>query len=164
MPTAEDDVLVASIDELVHTFHAALVALVPVAERAKLTWAETMDQHHSWEKLQACLFDVFVRQPISADQDRVAGEFRLPPYDIDLDDYASTSWLSCRTESETDMAFVRFVTHDQPFDTVQGVEIAPTSHKAGRSIEIPLTSARFSYLRRTPDGSMERIHGIEATE
>lgn len=160
----DDDVLAATVDELMHNFRSALVAIIPSAERAKLPWSDVMNQHPSWEKLQKCLFDVFVAQPVSVDRDRIPGEFPLAPYDVDLDDYMSTSWIACRTTTGDELAFVRFATDGDPFNRVQCVEVDPTTCRSVHRYEIPLTEASFLVVRRGPDGNTSRLYAVTAVE
>ena len=161
----DDDVLVASVDELVRNFRSALIAVIPAAERAKFIWSDVMYQHPAWEKLQGCLFNTFVVQPISVDRNRASGELPLAPYDIDQDAYALSSRIICETVAGNEITFVRFVTGEgQPFDTVQGVEVDPAVNKKGHHVEIPLTDVRFLFLRRMSDGTTVRVYNIEAFE
>src|SRR4051812_49169121 len=121
--STDDDALVATIDELMHNFRSALVAVIPPAERAKLSWSDSMNQHPSWEKLQGCLFDVFVAQPVSVDRSRTLDQYPTAPYDIDVDDYSSNSWIACEAETiGRELAFVRFTTDGEPFNRVQIAE------------------------------------------
>ncbi|MBB4905044.1 hypothetical protein [Actinophytocola algeriensis] len=93
----------------------------------------------------------------------MAHEFPLAPYDIDLDDYAAKSWLSFSRGSGADLALVRLVTHDSPFDTVEGVEVDPATFARGQRFEVPLGDTTFAYVRRTP-GETVRVDRIAAVE
>jgi hypothetical protein len=162
--TTDDDVLVATIDELVSNFRSALVALIPSAERAKLQWSDVMNQSPSWEGLQQQLFYTFVAQPVSVDRGRVPGEFHLAPYDIDLTDYVSTSWIACRTAAGEELPFTRFVTDGEPFNVVRCVKLSPTTDRVVDRYDIPLAEVSFLYVRRAPDNYTSRIYTVTSVE
>jgi len=86
----DDDLLEATIDEMVDTFRSALIALLPAANRSKLTWADE-NQHRDWESLAESAFNTFVRGPIQADITGRSMAAPLARYDIDSDSYASQS-------------------------------------------------------------------------
>jgi hypothetical protein len=76
----DGDVLVATIDDLLANCRSALIALLPAAERAMLTWADD-NQHRDWERLAECVFDALVRGPVISDRNRLEDEFVLARYE-----------------------------------------------------------------------------------
>ncbi len=159
----ENDVLVASVSELVQNFRSALLAVLPAADRAMLTWADH-NQHYDWEKLAQCMFDVFVRSPLSVDRHRAAGEFELAAYDIDVTSYSDTSWIACRPDPDKSLALVRLLTNEQPFDTVQAVEVDSETYVASDRLTIPFAETEFAYVRRRPDGPDSLVMRVEAED
>ncbi|MCT2584637.1 hypothetical protein [Actinophytocola gossypii] len=160
----EDDVYTASIDELISNFRSALIALVPVAERARMVWADAMEQHYEWEKLQQAVFNAFVAQPIAMDRGRDDAQLPLSTYDIDVADYSPMSWISCQSSLEEDLALVRLVTHEHPFDIVQAAKVDSENFQRSSVVEIPYERSSFCYIRRMRDGKAVRISNIEAVE
>ena len=159
----EDDVLIASIDELLGTFRAALLALVPVADRAKLGWREN-ETHPAWERLAVCAYDAFVRGPVSVDRDRRASDFLLAPYDIDLEGYGDNSWIGVEDSIHPGCAMVRVVSVAAPFDSVQIVDVDLVSGRPGERRLVRWDDARFLLYRRSADGAIQCVSSVVAEE
>jgi hypothetical protein len=161
--STEDDVLNAAIDELMSTFRAALLALAPVADRAKLGWGDN-ETHPDWERLAACAFDVFVRSPISMDRDRGALDAPLALYDIDIDAYGAASWIGVGDSIQSGPAMIRLLSSVSPFDTVQVVNIdLATGLPAERGL-VRWEDARFFLVRRSENGSLVCVTTVIAEE
>jgi hypothetical protein len=159
-----DDVLVATVDELVLAFRSAVTAMIPAADRIKLYWQDDF-QHRDWERLVQVVFDSFVRSPIGADRSGIGDEFPLPPYDIDLEDYAGASWIGCRAgAASTALALVRFLSRGAPLDTVQAVEVDPVSMTVGQRVELDYADVHFFLVRRRENGTSCEVERIEAVE
>jgi hypothetical protein len=79
------------ISELIATFRESILALMPVADRALLSWRDE-DAHDDWERLVESAFVVFVQSPIFLDP---ANRTALPlaRYDFDIPTYRSSSWI-----------------------------------------------------------------------
>ena len=60
-----DEILMlhVGVSDLVANFRNALVAVLPFADQVMMGH-EDEEMHHDWEKLAACMFDVFVRGPL----------------------------------------------------------------------------------------------------
>lgn len=145
-----DDALRASVWELVSTFRQGLVALTPAADRARLPWRDDY-QHPSWEAMTHSLFDAFVSNPITVDGSGLKGIYRLARFDIDYDDYSNASWIS-PSQSETNLALVRFSTNRAPFDTVEFAEIDPDSHHFVRRTRRAWQQSDYVVVRRGSGG------------
>jgi hypothetical protein len=143
----DEFVLRAGIGELVSTFRDALLAVVPFADRVELGH-EDEEMHHDWEKLASCMFDVFVRSPISVDRGRDLTDHPLARYDIDRDDYVEASWLGVRP----DAAFVRFWSVAAPFDAVE-VAVLDGDLRVVERTSLPWGGLSFTYHRRGPTRS-----------
>jgi hypothetical protein len=158
-----DDVLAASIDELMDTFRSALLALVPVADRAKLGWADR-DTHRDWERLAACAFDTFVRGPISADRDWDSRHAPVARYDLDASGYGEVSWIGEGDSSSPGRAVVRLLSTVEPFDTVQVVEVDCESDLAGERRSVRWDECRFFLVRRSAGPTLEIVTSVVAEE
>jgi hypothetical protein len=164
MGPSSDDVLIASVSDLVSNFRSAMLALLPVADLSMLGWRDD-EMHPDWEKLSECLFDVFVRGPVDADSGRAFGELPLARYDIDLEDYSTHSWVGvCSGAGTTYMAFVRFVSQVEAFDAVQVVEVDPVTGATGRRQLVAWCPNEIVLVRREPDHADCIVRMIEAVE
>jgi hypothetical protein len=160
--TSFNDTFVATISELLENFRAALFSLVPVAERSMINWSD-LDTHDDWENIARVLFDSFVSNPIRSDVGRSRNDLPLPPYDIDVIDLSRNSWI--RVDSGTDsLAFVRLLSGDRPFDTVQAVAVSADGSKVGDRCLRPFSEVEFSVFRRSSEGSDAIVREIEADE
>jgi hypothetical protein len=158
----DDDLFRASISELLRNFRDALLALIPVADVAMIDYRDE-SMHRDWERLAECMFDVFVRSPVDSAADRTGRELPLARYDIDLDDYSESSWLTAGGVTGSD-AIVRFLSSVKPFDTVQVVEVDPVTFRAGQRRSVPLRDLDPTLWWRTTDGGSRAVLGIEAVE
>jgi hypothetical protein len=157
-----EDVLEASIPELVTTFRDALLAMVPLASRAGLPW-EGYDAHPAWERLVAAAFDAFVSGPISTDRGRGQFDRPLARYDIDLKSYADFSWIGVG-ESTSELALVRLTGRAQPFDSMECVELDRETGQIGRSLVVPWAPANLQLVRRSANGDVENFSQVVAEE
>jgi hypothetical protein len=162
MTLDSNDSLVATIDELIETFRVALLALVPVADRAFLNWSD-MDTHPGWERVSVALFDTFVRGPIASDLSRGEHDFPLPGYDIDSTNLSKNSWIRVLTKCENSYVFVRFLSRIGPFDTVQVAAVDLESHQVGERLLFDVEDVNFSLLRRGVDAG-DLIFGVEVND
>jgi hypothetical protein len=151
-----DDILKATIGELVDNFRCALLAVLPIADRSKINYQD-VGTHRDWEQLAECMFNVFTRSPIESARARAGNELPLARYDIDLDDYFGMSWLTVDVNSPHQSALVRLLTRDEPFDTVQVVEIDPVTLRAGQKRTVPLREAAFVLCQRLENGRAEKL-------
>jgi hypothetical protein len=131
----------ASIDELVDPFRDGLLALIPMAERAQLTWRD-LNTHDDWEYLARSLYTVFVGNPTALPATVPVKPKPLAPYDYDLDDYSEYSWIEfTRQGLEEGYALIRLLSTDTPFDTLHLVQIDPLSGTPGRTTKLPLVGS-----------------------
>ncbi|WP_236787658.1 hypothetical protein [Amycolatopsis sp. GM8] len=160
---SSDDILRATVDELFSNFRNALLAMIPFADRAMISYRDH-DMYRSWEHLAECLFDVFVRDPIEADRSRNSAEFSLARYDIDQADYLRSSWIALDSEPGNHVAVVRFLSMSEPFDTVQVVDVDHTTFSAGPARVVPWQEAKFIFFRRFENARAEVVTRVEAVE
>ncbi len=163
MMSNADDVYRATVSELVANFRQALLALIPVAERAQINYKD-IEPHRDWERLAECSFDVFVRSPIGADRTATGRELPLARYDIDLADYLKVSWLTPYPEAPHRGAVVRLLSRDTPFDTLQVVRVDSESLLAGERITLPIANATLALFRRDEAGAASVLSTVEAIE
>lgn len=165
MATAVDYGVGISIDDLISTFRDALVAVVPAADRAGLTWSDE-NSHDDWERLAECLFDVFVASPIRADPRWTSAIEPLPRYDFDIPEYGSLSWIEVIIpERPARFAFVRLLSREEPFDALQVVQLDQDAWSAGeRSILQWASGMQFRVIERSNDGKLDVITFVNPSE
>lgn len=159
----QGDVYRATIGELVENFRGALLAVLPMADRAKMSPLDA-NPHRDWERLAETIFDAFVRGPIQADAARDDHELPLARYDIDHADYLGLSWLAIDAEAPFRSAVVRLLSTVSPFDTVQTVEIDPVTLLAGPRRTCAASGLEFVFFRRNETGQDFVVTEIEAVE
>lgn len=72
-------------------FRSALLALVPIAERAGIGWRRDV-AYDEWDSVASSLFKAFVEEPIRwALPEAERSRFSLPPYDLLLERYETTA-------------------------------------------------------------------------
>lgn len=161
--TEAEDVYRATVSELFDNFRSALIAILPIADRAKINFRDE-ETHRDWERLAASMFDAFVRSPIDSDRVAIGSELPLARYDIDVDDYLAVSWLASNADSPHRGAVIRFLSRDAPFDTVQVVDIDPVTLRAGTRRTVAISEIRPALYRRRESGEGTVVTQIEAVE
>jgi len=165
LDTGEDleDVLEATVSELIATFRESIIVLVTIAERAKMSWRDE-PTHPDWDAIQAAHFSSFVSNPIAADSRSVVGQYRLAPYDIDTQTYDQLSWLSIADHHVHNFAFVRFVTRHEPFDYVQLIELDDNLNSTRQTLEFPWGEGTVFNLNQHSRSSLRIVENICALE
>jgi hypothetical protein len=161
--TEAEDVYRATMGELFDNFRHALLAILPIADLAKINYRDA-ETHRDWERLAESLFDAFVRSPIDSDRSAIGGELPLARYDIDVDDYLAVSWLASDADSPHRGAVIRFLSQCAPFDTVQVVDIDPVTLQAGGRRTIAAGEIGPVLYRRRESGEFTVVTQIEAVE
>lgn len=161
---SHDDVLRASVGELVAAFRQGLIGFLPTAERLMMPWQDE-NQHRDWERVAEAMFDACVRSPIGADEGRSAGEYKLARYDIDVEAYDELSWISVRHPSyDVSLAMIRLMSRRDPFDTVEAAVVDAVSLARSGSVELPFDEVEFAYLRRVVGAAPQEAVDIVAVE
>jgi hypothetical protein len=143
-----EDVLRSSVTDLVLAFRDALRGFVPVADRLQMPWKDG-NQHRDWERVAEAMFDACVRGPVEAEVERPAREFLLPRYDVDVESYAESSWISVQSAGRHGrLVMSRLASDREPFDSVQAAVIGATTLRATGVITIPIRDADFVFVRR----------------
>jgi hypothetical protein len=103
-----------STNELAFIFHDALIALAPIAERARMSWQEP-NNYDDWDSMAAAIYKSIVIGSLGH-----AAEWEnfdaLPEYDERISSYSDNSFLTALEDKRT-LAFVCFETISTPFDT-----------------------------------------------
>ena len=103
-----------SVNELTLIFRDALLALIPIADRARMQWREPKN-YDDWDSIAQSLFQSIVVSSL-AHAGPLQPSYELPKYDVRIANYSENSFLST-SACPTDLAFVCFETGQSPFDS-----------------------------------------------
>ena len=140
---------------LLSNLRDALSALVPVAERARISWRED-DAYDDWDDLASRIYDVLVGRPIAADMSGGLEALHLAPYDIRLSSYIEHSAIVARASDHSVLVFNRLLAGDGEFSAAEAL----SARVDGRLLEVeptvlPIDSVSWLLLRRRRDGSTD---------
>jgi len=114
----EEDMLsekwVTSVDELVQTFRAALIALIPIADRAHMPWREP-NNYDDWDSIAAAIYKSIVLRSLEESLEW-SGFDPIQKYDKRADRYSNSSFLTTKDDPGA-CALVCLETKSSPFDT-----------------------------------------------
>jgi hypothetical protein len=158
---SDEDILFASVHELVTSFREALTALVAPADRILLAWGRDGYESPTWDRVVECVYDAFVRVNIRNNIHRVPDELPVPQFSIDVPDYSSHSWIGFIDDEGVPHALVRFESGADPFDAVHLAVLDAESLLAIDRIALPWSAVRFSYCRRTPGSEAVSVDEVE---
>lgn len=137
--------------DLLAIFREGLVALIPVAERARIAWREPR-VWDPWEDIERALFDSIVASVVDNAVPDVPRP--LPKYGSACPGYAALSFVterSARLRGER-LVFSRLISAGEPFDTMRFLEVDAGFAPAGRTMEIALAAASPELAARFGDG------------
>ena len=102
------------VNELVRIFRAALIALIPIADRAHMPWREP-NNYDDWDSMAAAIYESIVSRSLeeSSEWDKFDA---IPKYGKRTDRYSNYSFLTAQHEPGA-CAFICFETESSPFDT-----------------------------------------------
>lgn len=163
MADLDDDIYRSTITALFENFRCALLALLPMADRAKINFRDE-ETHRDWERLAQNIFDVFVGAPIDADRAATSRDLPLARYDLDLSDYLGVSWITASPQAPHNAAVVRLLSKDAPFDTVQVVDVNEVSLLAGSRTTLHINTLSLALYRRSETGESTVVAEIEAND
>jgi hypothetical protein len=137
--------------ELLGIFREGLVALIPVAERARIPWRGPAT-YDPWEDIARILFESIVASVV---ENSVPTPPRpLPRYGVAYGSYADLSFFTeraARLRGEQ-LVFSALATVKAPFDTMRLLEVDAAFVPTGRTVDIPLLLALPELAARDPDG------------
>jgi len=137
-----------SVHEMLGLFRDALIALIPSANRAHMSWREP-DAYDDWDQICEAIYQSFVVQSVE-NAEEIGTFFPIPKYDMRIISYDGNSFISEQSTRER-AAFVCFETHSEPFDTC----LFATLDMSGKIIgftKSPLSNVRMIFARRDKDG------------
>ena len=103
-----------SVNKIIHIFRDALLALIPIADRARILWREP-DNYDDWDLIAQSLFRSIVVMSLE-NADECKALQGTPKYDERISDYSLKSFLST-SKGSGELAFICFETDSLPFDT-----------------------------------------------
>ena len=127
------------VEELFDIFRDGLIALVPIAKRARITW-QGPDIYDNWDNIAIGLFDGIIENVV---YNMVGGPIgRIPRYGQTFLNYADKSFFTNINLSSPNM-FHSFETRLKPFDHV-GFVVGDTSATHIDFVDVPVSETKFA--------------------
>lgn len=139
-----------TVNELMEIFHQALLAMIPIAEKARMPWKEP-DTYDDWDEICEVIYKSIIIQSIRNDDKNI----KLQPilkYDARVDDYSQLSFITKEQSSEY-LAFVCFETSQAPFDVCLFAVLDAQGKVTGQQ-RYPLSATKFLFAGRNSHGIM----------
>lgn len=155
VPTSNSEAWRVTANALLANLRDALSALVPVAERARISWREG-EAYDDWDDLASCVYDVLVSRTIAADVGAGREALPLAPYDMRLPSYAEHSAIAARTDDGSVLLFNRLLAGEGDFAAAEAVSASLDGRllEAGPAV-LPIDSVSWLLLWRRRDASTE---------
>jgi hypothetical protein len=136
------------IAELIGIFRASLIALIPLAERARIPW-QGPEVYDPWETIERALFEAIVESVV--ENARPSPPCALPKYGIAHRSYADLSFITdraARLRGER-LAFIELTTIQDPFDTMCFLDLGADFIPTGRNVELSVLQVTPELAART---------------
>lgn len=137
--------------DLIGIFREGLVALIPVADRARIAWRGPA-VYDPWEDVERALFASIVASVV---ENAVPDPPRpLPKYGLVYGSYADLSFFTDQTArlGGERLVFLALTTAQEPFDTIRFLDVDAAFVPTGRTVDVPLSRARPELAARDAAG------------
>jgi len=138
---------IANVTELVGLFREALLALLPVMDKARIEWREGRT-YDPWENIERILYDSILGSCVE-NAVPTGSAVRLATYGLVRPTYADRSFLVASGVGNA--AFLELATRPQPFDEAVFLELRPDLTSSESRIRRPLNDLQL--LLAIPDKS-----------
>ncbi len=145
-----------SVDELLALFRDAIQALIPVAERAHMSWREP-DAYDDWDAICQTIYRSIVIGSIEH-AEGIGGFMPMLDYDLRTQFYGNNSFIGDATSKEQ-AAFVCFETEELPFDRCRFAVLDP-NFKVASERRLLTADVRFSFFSRGDDGTLKSFDSM----
>jgi hypothetical protein len=146
-----------SVDELLALFRDAMCALIPIAERARMSWKEP-DAYDDWDAICQAIYRSIVIGSIEH-ADGIGRSSPMLDYDLRTSSYAKNSFIGDATSKE-EAAFVCFETVNLPFDRCLFV-VLDSNLKVVSEKRVLTADAHFSFFRHSDDdGTLKSFNNM----
>ncbi len=137
--------------ELIVIFRASLVALIPVAERARIAW-QGPEVYDPWETIEQALFTSIVGSTV--ENARPSPPCSLPKYGTAHRSYANLSFITDRTARLRGerLVFIELTTLQDPFDTMCFLELGADFVPTGQTVKLSVLQVAPELAARTANG------------
>lgn len=155
-----------SVNELLHIFEGALLAVIPWLEKAKINWKEG-EAYDDWDNIVEAIYGNIVYASLEcsplyiSSKGEVMCEYSIAKYNFHYEDYSSMDFIGvkCMNNPEKQYAFVAFQSNVTPFDSVKVAELDNKEKLLGY-VSFKNENLEFSYIKRS-DGIRKIIREIE---
>ena len=132
---------------LMASMREALQAIAPVLDRVGVRHRPAEAAYDGWEDLEAQVFRSVIGEPVE-----LADAFSLAKHGFNLESYAEQSFLNLADNDAHQLAFVRFHSAVESFDSVVGAQLQPNTFVVTGTTIVPFDKARFSLCANRRDG------------
>lgn len=151
--------------ELLNVFRDALLAIVPVVERAMMGWRDE-EAYDDWDAIADVLYEQLVVASVRwslAETDHAA--FKMPPYNTLVESYNDLRFFAVTAPTlRAPGAFHSFSTTGTAFDTVRVRELDEYGEIVGEGvIAVPIESVQYSLATKDRTGKLSHIDRITTT-
>ncbi len=132
---------------LMASMREALQAIAPVLDRVGVHHRPAEATYDGWEDLEAQIFRSVIGEPAE-----LAGAYPMARYGFSLESYAELSFLNLAGNGAHKLAFVRFQSEGESFDSVLGAQLQPTTFAVIGTTIVPFDKAHFELCASRRDG------------
>lgn len=161
-PAPESGAWCGTVNVLLANLRDALSALIPVAERARISWREG-EAYDDWDGLASFVYEIIVGRTIAADANVGPGMLPLAPYDMRLPSYVENSNFVVVTQDGSALFFNKLLAGEGDFAAAETLpaRLDGRLHDAD-PVVLPIDSVEWKLLRRRSDGSTELFERVTA--
>jgi hypothetical protein len=150
-----------TVTELFGILHQALVALVPIAEKARVPWRDG-EAYDDWDAIAGCLYDNLVVRAISCAKESAGLDMELPKYDITYPSYegAFIQVEGGGIPNGITAVFVGFAGTSPDFVNVKWVRMLHFGNAPEQTVEYsPYDACKF-YLVHAKGAERRKVHAL----
>ena len=140
-------------NEIINIFREALLALIPLLEKANIPWQDS-EQFEEFDEIAEALFNCFVVHKI---ENFITESYEsipnIPKYGFHYKDYSKMSFIEISPSDEPYYLVFNFlVTNENAFDTVSCNKVSAEGKLLEEGLLIDFNDATFRFLHRLPNG------------
>lgn len=131
---------------VIGNFRDALLGVLPAVQAADIPWRRP-DAYDDWDNIATALYDALVIESLRWEfPEGFLDEFKIPAYDMLLEDYGSYSWIEVLEHRGPSVCVFHALSTDQePFDQVEYRLVSPNGIPLSSELNtVSLDRAKFN--------------------
>lgn len=133
-----------TVKELLEIFRESLIAMVPIFEKAKLTW-QSPDAYDEWDLVVESLYKSIV---CTALYNESIFDFPIAKYGYTIDDYSKLDYIEVIDKNNKSYIFRDFDNSNEEFNKINVVELEK-SNKLKEDIKLDFNEADFRFVKKS---------------